>query len=244
MKICLAQVKSIKGEVQLNLEQHLHWIRLAIENDADLICFPELSMTGYEPALAADLATDENDDRWNEIQRLSDEHDISICFGLPIKGEKLPTIGMVIISPKLERQVYNKQLIHDDEHPFFAAGESQLFLSILGEKITPAICYESMIESHLSQAKDNGATIYIASVAKDKKGLVKANTHYPVMAQKYQIPVLMSNCVGYCDNFESAGSSGIWNEGGQLIDRLDETNEGLLIYDCETFNSLAVLNTK
>lgn len=31
------------------------------------------------------------------------------------------------------------------------------------------------------------------------------------------MPVLMVNCVGFCDNFESVGGSGYWGVNGELV---------------------------
>ncbi len=58
MKICLAQIKSIKGDVEENIIHHKGFIEKALTYDVDLIIFPELSITGYEPELANDLATE------------------------------------------------------------------------------------------------------------------------------------------------------------------------------------------
>lgn len=48
------------------------------------------------------------------------------------------------------------------------------------------------------------------------------------------MPVLMSNCVGSCDNFVSAGQSAIWTRDGKLAGQLDNISEGLLFFDTET----------
>ena len=42
MKICLAQLQSIKGNVQTNIRNHIRLIKNAVEWNADLIVFPEL----------------------------------------------------------------------------------------------------------------------------------------------------------------------------------------------------------
>jgi predicted amidohydrolase len=55
MKICVAQTKSVKGDVLKNIENHLKFIELALAFSADLIIFPELSLTGYEPELAGKM---------------------------------------------------------------------------------------------------------------------------------------------------------------------------------------------
>jgi len=46
--------------------------------------------------------------------------------------------------------------------------------------------------------------------------------------------VLMSNCVGHCDNFDCGGKTSIWNNKGMLLGQLDDTNEGILIIDTTT----------
>ena len=56
---------------------------------------------------------------------------------------------------------------------------------------------------------------------------------YSKIASKYSISVLMSNCIGFCDDFESAGQTSIWDDNGILKGQLDNLNEGLLVYDTE-----------
>ncbi len=56
MKICIAQVKSVPVDIQQNIENHKKWINLGVSFGADAIFFPELSLTGYEPALSKKLA--------------------------------------------------------------------------------------------------------------------------------------------------------------------------------------------
>ena len=48
------------------------------------------------------------------------------------------------------------------------------------------------------------------------------------------MPVLMSNCVGFCDNFLSVGNSSVWTKDGKLVGQLDDKTEGILIFDTET----------
>lgn len=50
----------------------------------------------------------------------------------------------------------------------------------------------------------------------------------------------MSNCVGDCDNFVSAGKSSVSNDKGQLLSQLNDTNEGIAIFDDDTQESIAL----
>jgi predicted amidohydrolase len=74
----------------------------------------------------------------------------------------------------------------------------------------------------------------VASVVKSKNGIDKAMIHYLEIAKKFSMPVLMSNCVGFCDNFQSVGKSSVWSKQGNLVGQLDDKLEGILIFDTET----------
>jgi predicted amidohydrolase len=233
MKICIAQIKPIKADIFANIETHKKLIKLALDEQADAIFFPELSITGYEPDIAKDFATNQDDEIFNELQQISDTDIIIIGAGMPIKSDAGILISMIIFQPNMPRQTYSKQHLHSDEFSFFEAGEKQIFVTFEDEKIAPAICYESLLSEHADEAAKSGASIYVASVAKSANGIEKAFEHYPEIAKKYSMTVLMANCIGKCDNFESAGNSAIWNKQGILIGQLDDEHEGVLIFDTE-----------
>ncbi len=234
MKICVAQTKSIKGDILANIDRHLEFVNLAVSSGANLIIFPELSITGYEPELAKDLATTQDDRRFDIFQAISDQHQITIGIGVPTKHDQGICIGMVIFQPHQPRQTYTKQYLHSDETPFFVNGSSNVELIIHNTKIALAICYEISIPEHSASAFQRGAEIYIASVAKTAAGVEKALQGLSNIANKYSMTVLMANCIGYCDNFESAGTTSIWNYQGLLLGQLNNTNEGILIVDTHT----------
>jgi len=231
MKIAIVQLHPIKGDIERNIEKHINWIKQAINHHTDMIVFPELSLTGYEPGLAEELATDQNDSRLDDFQKISDLNNIVIGVGLPIKSESGILISMVIFQPNLQRQTYSKQQLHSDEKRYFTEGNKQIIVTIKDIKIAPAICYESLQIEHLQKAIGLGAELYLTSVAKSQSGVKKAFIHFQKIASKYSIPVLMSNSIGFCDNFESVGQTSIWDEKGILKGQLDNQSEGILVYD-------------
>jgi len=234
MKICVAQTRPIKGNIQRNIENHKRIIGLALAKGADTIIFPELSVTGYEPELANELATSPEDDRFDEFQKISDISQVTIGVGVPIKNNMGISITMVLFRPHQPRQTYAKKYLHADEEPYFASGEGSV--GFIGEKknVALAICYEIFIPEHAETAFKNGAEMYIASVAKSVKGMDKAIERLAQIAEEYTITVFMANCVGYCDNFECGGKTSVWNKKGLLQGQLNDTSEGILILDTDT----------
>jgi predicted amidohydrolase len=47
LRVGLAQIDCLLGDVEANAERHLAWIERAREQQVDLLVFPELSLTGY-----------------------------------------------------------------------------------------------------------------------------------------------------------------------------------------------------
>lgn len=234
MKICIAQTKPIRGNVSANIEAHKRFIELAVASNAEAIFFPELSLTGYEPELAKKLATNQKDVSLDIFQQISDNSNCIIGLGLPTTTASQTRISMIVFEPHQPRQTYSKQQLHSDEFPYFEKGEEQVLINRNGRSIAPAICYESLQPTHAENAFKLGAAIYVASVAKPVNGVNKAFDYFPRVAMHYKMPVLMANCVGYCDNFLSVGQSAVWTKEGNLVGQLDDKNQGIIIFDTET----------
>ena len=180
------------------------------------------------------MATNQNDNRLDIFQETSDKNNIIIGLGLPTVTESQIRISMIIFEPNKPRQTYSKQQLHSDEFPYFENGVKQVIIKTNDKNIAPAICYESLQPTHSENAFKLGADIYLASVAKPDNGIEKAFDHYPKVAKQYGMPVLMSNCVGFCDNFLSVGKSAVWTKEGKLVGQLDDKMEGILLFDTET----------
>ncbi len=233
MKICVAQAGPVKGDIQSNIDSHKKLIDLAVLNGADTIIFPELSLTGFEPELSKELATNEDDSRFDVFQNISDTRQITIGVGVPIKNKAGVCISMIIFQPHTGRQLYSKKFLHADEEEFFISLQSST--SLIGNKtnIALAICYELSILAHAENAVKNGAEIYIVSAAKSVDGVDRAIERLSQIATEYSITVLMSNCIGQSGGMECGGKTSVWNNKGILTGQLNDTNEGILIFDTD-----------
>lgn len=234
MRICVAQTNAFKGDIRRNIDAHIKLIEIAAQLHPDLIIFPELSLTGYEPTLANELAVQLHDKRLDIFQKISDSKNITIGTGVPLKNDPRPAISMILFAPHAARQVYSKKYLHSDEDPFFYSGQSTVGLIGNSHNIALAICYELSVPEHSKNAFKNGAKIYIASVAKTIKGVEKAIDRLSEIASTYSMTILMSNCVGVADGEICGGRSSVWDDKGTVKDQLDDQAEGFLILDTES----------
>ncbi|MFC3120082.1 carbon-nitrogen hydrolase family protein [Agaribacter flavus] len=231
MKLAAAQLQSKSGDIQGNISKHIKLTKVAVEHNCDLIFFPELSLSNYEAENACDSAISVDDQNLQVFQTLSDENNIIICLGIPVKKDKALQIGQVIFQPQQARSLYAKQILHEDELPYFVAGEQSVYIGCDNNILAPAICYESMLMPHVEQAVSADANFYLASVAKNKEGVERGYVHYAKIAKQFGITVMMSNGLGPADNFVSFGCSAIWDEQGNCLASLDEKQSGIVVFD-------------
>jgi predicted amidohydrolase len=234
MKICVAQTRPVKGDMQSNITNHKKIITLAVLHEADAIFFPELSITGYEPELSKELATNQDDSRFDDFQNISDAEQITIGIGVPVKNNTGTLITLVIFQPKKPRQTYCKKYLHRDEEEFFISGQNDVGLMVEKTNVALAICYEISISEHAENAFKSGADIYIASVAKSADGVDKAIERLSEIGKEYSMTVLMSNCIGECGGIECAGKTSVWYNKGLLAGQLNDSKEGIIIMDTDT----------
>lgn len=234
MRICIGQTKPQKGDIEKNIVNHIKLLNIAIHRNADLMIFPELSLTGYEPELAKDLATTSDDKRLDIFQEICDLNKIVIGVGLPTKENDNFFISMIIFQPKKERVTYSKQYLYPTQVCHFTPGQKQIYLNIGDSIVAPAICYDLSNAEHSKKAYENNANIYIASVLSDVDDIDSDIKKLSAIASKYEMIVFMANFIGQSGGYECAGKTSIWNKEGNIVGQLNDKNEGLLVFDTAT----------
>ena len=228
MKIALAQIESDLNDPEANILLHKKCISKAASKNAHLIVFPELSLTGYALDISRKHALSKDDPIFLDFQKLSNLHSIVICLGFPLKHLNGIQICMAILRPQEPPLFYSKQYLHEDELPYFVAGEEMIQFKVKNLRITPAICYESMQKIHLNNALAKDFDLYLVSVAKHKKGMAKAYEYYNSIAQNYKKHVAVVNNIGPADNYMSCGKSCVWKNDGTLLGQAPEFEHNIL----------------
>lgn len=231
MKIAAAQINPIKGDILKNIEKHKIIIKEAATENVDMIIFPELSITGYEPELAAKLSIDYEDQVLDVFQKMADDHTMSIVTGMPTKSGDRLFISSIIFEPGKKRGVYSKRHLFPTEINIFSSGESFCQLELLQNKISLAICYDLSDPAHSQEAYHTGSTIYTASVLNSVNGIDDDIIKLSSITEKFHMHVLMANFVGESGGYKCAGKSSIWSKTGSLLGQLNGEDEGILILD-------------
>nr|WP_294787382.1 carbon-nitrogen hydrolase family protein [uncultured Flavobacterium sp.] len=231
MILATAQTKPDRHNIEANLLDHYRLVELAVENGADLIVFPEMSITGYERADAEPLAFTKDDSRIDHLKELAVKHTIIIVAGAPIKIESEMYIGQFVISPK-SVSIYTKQFLHEGEDEYFdATFDYNPMITIENQNVSFAICADIDNPLHPENAKKKETDIYIASIFFSPNGIPNAYRDLQNYAQKHEMNVLMSNFSGKSWGYPSGGKSAFWNNKGELIGQMNDSDSGLLLVE-------------
>jgi predicted amidohydrolase len=232
MILAAAQTKPKRGDIDANLLDHYHLIELAVANGAQLIVFPELSITGYERENASRLAFTKNDIRLNHLKKLATEFNITIIAGAPIQIESNLFLGEFCIAPNDAVSIYTKQFLHTGEEVFYQPSfDYNPMLEIENELISCAICADIDNPKHPENAGKNNSSTYIASIFFSPNGISQAHQSLQNYASQYQMNVLMANFGGDSYGCPSGGRSAFWNNKGELIAQMEDSGAGLLLVE-------------
>lgn len=224
-----AQTHSKPGDIKHNVKNHCAAIQRAAANGGNVIVFPELSLTGYEPALAAETAINANDPLLKPLQHSCNELEMTVIVGCPIEsGESKPFLGSFVFSPNRVVSIYRKRFLHTGEGNHFLAGDEVVVHSTHGKQVGVAICADVNEPRHSHDAATAGANIYTAGVAMTPGGIAQAANSMATAARQHQMASLMANYASPTGGFEMAGCSGAWNEQGSLIAQAPPEGESLV----------------
>lgn len=161
-----AQCAVQAGDLVANLALHLDFMRRAGELGARLIIFPELSLSGYEPALAGALAQPAGSPLLEPLCSLAMTAGMTAVVGLPLRvpGRDKPQIAACILHPDGSRTIYTKQHLHAGEEQFFNAGQGGELLLVEGTSVALSVCADFAHAEHPAEAAERGAQVYAASV--------------------------------------------------------------------------------
>lgn len=228
--IAAAQSRSVKGDFQRNIDEHVVFAKTAAENEVDVIVFPELSLTGYEPGLAQELALSINDNVLDPLVDSSNEWDIAIIAGCPIRSiSSKPYLGAFIIQPGKPISVYRKRYLHSGEERHFIPSKDNVVFGYRGKQVGVAICADIDNPQHPADAEKKGANVYAAGVCVTPRGIDETFEIMSRYGSRHNMVTVMANHANNTGGYTTAGRSAIWSNTGKQLTMADGTGRYLVL---------------
>lgn len=229
--LAAAQSRSEAGNIAANVTRHVAFMERAAELGVNFLMFPELSLTGYEPALARGLVMTPEDSRLRPLQAKARDWGMTTVVGAPVRsttGDGL-MIAAFIFHPDGAVTVQHKQHLHVGEEGVFTAGAGSKPFGLGGERLGLAICADFSQASHPRQAAEAGASVYAASVLISEGGYAHDAALLSGHARCHRMAVLMANYAGVTGGWHSGGRSALWDEQGEEVAAIPDAQQGLLV---------------
>ena len=249
MRIALAQIGPRLGDVPANLAKHLDVIARARERGAQLVCFPELSLTGY---YLRDLTTtvavrpDGSDPTFGPL--LAASHDIDIVVGFVEETSRFVYYnsaaylsgGKVV---HIHRKVYLPTYGMFDEQRFLATGTAVRAFDTPHGRFAMLICEDLWHLSLPYLSWLDGADYLVGLVASPGRGVHAARPRLASaeawdllgrsLGQFLTLYVVLVNRVGYEDGVGFFGGSIAIGPAGETLVRAADLSEDLAVVELD-----------
>lgn len=221
LRVAAAQSPSAPGDLESNVQTHLAFVRAAVHERVQVLLFPELSLTGYEPSLVAAHVLAADHPALAPLREAARHHCITLVVGAPaapaVEGA-LPAIGAWVLGADGSVALYRKRHLHLGEEQFASAGtEDAQVLLLSGEPTALAVCADITRPEHAQAASDEGASLYAAGVLISEKAYDAESALLQGYARDHGMAVLAANYSGPTGGYVSAGRSAFWAPGGDCV---------------------------
>lgn len=239
MRIAIAQINSIVGDLIGNKKSILNYIQKASTHQTDIVVFPELCVTGYPPEdlLHKDHFIENNLNVIKEIIPQTKKITAVVGFVDRDKDKKLFNAA-AILSDGRARGVYYKQHLPNysvfDEKRYFDSGVSDMLISHNKIKVGVNICEDIWVEegAFMRQAKQGASVLINISSSPYEAGKVKTRDELiAARAKQAKAYVVYVNMVGGQDELIFDGSSIVASPEGEIIHAAVQFDEDLVVID-------------
>jgi NAD+ synthase (glutamine-hydrolysing) len=245
MRVALAQINTVVGDLDGNAERIRRGLAEAKEQQADLVVFPELAVTGYPPEdlLLRPSFVQAAQQKAEELAR--EARGIVVLLGVPWLDRDLYNACAVCAAGEI-KTIYRKRFLPNygvfDEDRYFAPARDLVLLEHGGTLVGVTIC-EDMWQpgppaTELALA---GAQVLVNLSASPFHLLRDRNRQemFATRARDNSCFVAFCNAVGGQDELIFDGNSLLLDEEGRLIARGPGFEEALVVADIEPADAVS-----
>ena len=247
VRLALAQLNPVVGEVFKNAEKTFEYIEKAEKNKADLILFPELFVTGYPPEdlILKPSFLKATNEALEKIVNFTRNKKVVVVVGFAELKDDIYNSAAIIQDGKL-LGTYQKMHLPNysvfDERRYFFPGRTSKVIKMGNVNIGLTICEDIWNPGEpISSLVFNGNSQLIVNISASPFYVGKRNlreNYLSMKAYEYHCAFAYLNMVGGQDEVVFDGSSFVVNADGKVISRLKSFEEDFEVFDIELQNNL------
>jgi NAD+ synthase (glutamine-hydrolysing) len=239
VRLALAQINSIVGDLDGNRDRILGRLDQAREANADLVLFPELAVTGYPPEDLLLRPAFVRAARRTLEELAAQTRGIVALVGAPHLDTHLYNACFVLVNGEI-RGVYRKRLLPNygvfDEERYFAAGQDLLLLRFGDTGVGPTICEDIWQPGPPAAELAAAGAQLIANLSASPFHVGKDREREEMLRVRARATgcfIALCNAVGGQDELVFDGHSVVIDPGGEVIARGPSFEEAILVLDLD-----------
>ena len=237
LKIALAQLNFSVADIKANSAKIIATAEQARQQQADLIVFPELCVTGYPPE---DLLL--RDDFIQQTQQAVEQiagqsHGIDLVIGYPQRqGKQLYNAAVVLHNGQVIAE-YHKIALPNygvfDEQRYFTAGQQTCIFSVKNTRLALTVCEDIWQTGIIAKNRANGADLILALNASPFHAGKMQQREDIICAQikAAGVPLVYVNQIGGQDELIFDGASFVADQQGEIVFRAQEFEEQISLVE-------------
>lgn len=247
LRIAVAQINLLVGDIEGNAARIIEYsLRAKDENNADVIIFPELALTGYPPEDLL-LRSGMHERVSRALEQITDEiKGITALIGYPERTEKGIYNSVAVIERGCCQSIARKNYlpnysVFDEKRYFISSDESSVF-TVKNKHLGVCICEDIWYSEPVKKIVDSGAQLILnlnASPFHIQKTLEREDM-VRQRASEVNVPIVYANMVGGQDELVFDGQSFVIDANAELTHRFTAFEEKLEIieFDSESMRPL------
>ena len=251
IRIAAAIFNSIVNQPQYNLDRMVPLIQKAKKQGANLICFPELNVTGYSTRTAIeDCAEPVPGPISRSLQQMAREFQIVILAGVAEKDKSRRIFAShLVVTPQKIAGIYRKLHIAPPELGIFTAGKAIPLFKTEGVNLGIQLCYDAHFPELSTRMAVDGADIIFMPHASPRgtpqKKLASWLRHLTARAFDNGVFIVACNQVGENQKgLDFPGLAVVVGPSGNVLQTEISSRDGMLIADLTARDLSAVRDHK
>jgi len=244
MRLALAQINTIVGDLDGNAELIRRRLSEAKDQQADLVVFPELAVTGYPPEdlLLRPSFVQAAQAKAEELAR--DARGIVALIGVPWFDRDLYNACAVCAAGEI-KTLYRKRFLPNygvfDEDRYFATGRDLVLLEHGGTLVGPTICEDMWQPGPPATELALAGAQLLVNLSASPFHLLRDRERQEMFATRARDNscfVAFCNSIGGQDELIFDGNSLVLDEEGHVLARGPSFEEALLVVDVEPADAI------
>ena len=246
LKIALAQVDTLVGDVEGNAERIRDWaLRARDELGAHLVVFPELAITGYPPEDLL-LRSSLHERTGRALHALAPAvRGIDVVLGAPVLDERgLHNSALLLRDGRVSAR-YDKQVLPNysvfDEKRYFVPGHEACVIEVAGVRLGLTVCEDVWQPEPVASAREAGAAAILnINASPYHRGKLEERVEtLRARVRESRLPVVYLNLVGAQDELVFDGQSMVMGHEGEVLQRLPAWREDLALVEVPAGDEVA-----